>query len=72
MAIPNKKVARHGTYARLSPPGFLISRRYCPLGRRTFSLLPDCLTNRLPETLDELEQVVSAVEQAPSLAASCL
>jgi hypothetical protein len=62
--------ARHGTYARLSPPGTLIARWYCPLGRRTFSLLPDCLTVRLPGTLNDLEQVVVAVEQASSLAAS--
>ncbi|EIC23779.1 hypothetical protein Thi970DRAFT_00290, partial [Thiorhodovibrio frisius] len=27
--------ARHGTYARISPPGTLICRYYCPEGHRT-------------------------------------
>jgi len=62
--------ARHGTYPRRSPPGVLIARWYCPLAHRTVSLLPDYLASRLPGTLDEAEQVVLAVEQAPSLAAA--
>jgi hypothetical protein len=36
----------------------------------TFSLLPDCLAAKLPGTLAELEQVVGAVEQAPSVEAA--
>ncbi len=63
--------ARHGTYERLSPPGTLIARWYCPRGHRTFSLLPDCLAARLPGPLAEVEAVVAAVEQAKSLEAAC-
>ena len=63
--------ARHGTYARVSPPGTLIARWYCPEGHRTFSLLPDCLAARLTGTLAEVEALVRAVEQAPSQAAAC-
>ncbi|MEA3273955.1 MAG: hypothetical protein U9Q81_01365 [Pseudomonadota bacterium] len=63
--------ARHGTYERVSPPGTLIARWYCPEGHRTFSLLPDCLAARLSGTLAEVEAVVRNVEQAASLEASC-
>ena len=59
--------ARHGTYRRKSPPGTRIARWYCPTAHQTFSLLPDCLAARLPGALAEVEQVVRAVEQAPSL-----
>jgi hypothetical protein len=62
--------ARHGTYTRVSPTGTLIARWYCPTGRCTFSLLPDHLAARFPGTLPEIEQVVAAVEQAPSLEAA--
>jgi hypothetical protein len=64
-------LARHGTYERVSPPGTLIARWYCPEGHRTFSLLPDCLAARLTGTLAEVEAVVRTVEQAPSQAAAC-
>jgi hypothetical protein len=63
--------ARHGTYKRVSPPGTRVPRWYCPLGRRTFSLLPDCLAARLSGTLAELEAVVRAAEQAAGLEAAC-
>lgn len=59
--------ARHGTYERVVPPGTRIARWYCPEGHRTFSLLPDCLAARTSGTLEEVEAVVRAVEQAPSL-----
>ena len=62
--------ARHGTYTRVSPPGTLIARWYCPPGRCTFSLLPDHLAARFPGTLSEIEQVVATVEQASSLEAA--
>lgn len=62
--------ARHGTYERKSPAGTKIARWYCPQSQTTFSLLPDCLAARLPGTLNELEEVVAAVEQAPSLEAA--
>ncbi|MFB6261320.1 MAG: hypothetical protein ABEK42_11745 [Thiohalorhabdaceae bacterium] len=58
--------ARHGTYPRESPPGCRVPRWYCPTAGRTFSLLPDCLPAHLPGTFEEMEQVVVAVEQAPS------
>jgi hypothetical protein len=62
--------ARHGTYARVSPPGTRIARWYCPTGHCTFSLLPDHLAARFPGTLSEIEQVVATVEQAHSLEAA--
>jgi hypothetical protein len=62
--------AGHGTYERLSPPGTLIARWYCPEGHCTFSLLPDHLAARFPGTLCEIEQMVALVEQAPSLEAA--
>lgn len=64
------RFARWGTYARVDPPGTRIARWYCPEGHRTFSLLPDHLAARFPGTLAEIEQVVSAVEQASSLEAA--
>ena len=63
-------LARHGTYARVKPPGTLIARWYCPEGHKTFSLLPDCLAARLSGSLHEVETVVVAVEQAKSLEAA--
>ena len=63
--------ARHGRYERCSPPGTRIARWYCPTGHCTFSLLPDCLSARLPGTLAEVEAVVTTVEQANSLEAAC-
>lgn len=62
--------ARHGTYARMDPPGTQIARWYCPPGHRTFSLLPDHLAARFPGTLAQIEEVVAAVEQATSLEAA--
>lgn len=45
----------------------LIARWYCEDAHCTFSLLPDFLPSRLPGTLEELEEVVLAIERAPSL-----
>lgn len=39
-----------------------IARWYCPTGRMTFSLLPDCLAARLGGSLDEVEEAVVAAE----------
>ena len=66
--------ARHGTYARVDPPGTRIPRWYCPEGHCTFSLLADYLASRLSGSLKELERVVVEAEQAKSLeaAADCL
>ena len=61
---------RHGTYERVSPPGTRIARWYCSQGHCTFSLLPDHLAARFPGRLQEIEAVVAAVEQAPSLEAA--
>ena len=63
-------LARHGTYARKTPPGTRIARWYCRESQTTFSLLPDCLAARLPGTLAELEDAVFAAEHATSLAAA--
>lgn len=62
--------ARHGSYPRICPPGTRIARWYCPTAQRTVSALPDCLASHRSGTLDELEAMVRAVEQAPSLAAA--
>jgi len=61
---------RHGTYARVDPPGARVPRWYCPEGHCTFSLLADCFASRLPGSLVHLEQVVEQVEQAQSLQAA--
>jgi hypothetical protein len=61
---------RHGTYARVRPPGTRIARWYCRPAHCTFSLLPDHLAARFPGTLSEIEQVVAAAEQAKSLEAA--
>jgi hypothetical protein len=58
--------ARHGTYSRQTPEGTKIARWYCPDGHSTFSLLPDCLSSRLPGSLIEVETAINKVENAPS------
>ena len=63
-------LARHGTYGRVEPLGTRVARWYCPEGRRTFSLLPDCLASRLSGSLCEIEAVVIQVEQSKSLEAA--
>ena len=59
-------VGGHGTYARKTPRGAKIARWYCRESHTTISLLPDCLAARLPGTLDALEAVVVAAEEAGS------
>ncbi len=59
-------LARHGTYARVSPIGCLIARLWCPTARTSISLLPDFLCSRLTGTLAEVEAVVAAAEAAPT------
>lgn len=61
---------RVGTYGRVEPEGARVARYYCPAAQTTFSLLPDCLAARLCGSLDEVEQVVAAVEAAPSIEAA--
>lgn len=58
--------ARHGTYSRQTPAGTKIARWYCPEGHSTFSLLPDCLSSRLPGSLIDVETAINEVENAPS------
>ena len=58
--------ARHGTYPRKTPPGIKIPRWYCPKAHQTFSLLPDCLSSRLPGTLIQVENAINKVEDSPS------
>lgn len=54
--------ARHGTYTRVAPVGTQVARWYCPTGKTSFSLLPDCLASRLGGSLDAVEAVVATVE----------
>lgn len=58
---------RWGTYVRKYPVAVAVARWYCPLGRTTFSLLPDCLCASLPGTLEEVERVVTEAQQAEHL-----
>ncbi len=58
--------ASHGTYARVSPPGCLIARWWCPTAHVTISLLPDCLCSRLTGSLAEVEAVVAVADAAPT------
>ena len=60
-------MASHGTYGRKTPPGAKVPRWYCRESHTTISMLADCLAARLPGTLDALEAVVVAVEEAGSL-----
>lgn len=62
--------ARHGTYARVHPPGTRIARWYCPAAHQTFSLLPDCLAARWSGTLVEIEALVEQCASASSLEAA--
>lgn len=39
-----------------------VARWYCPTGKTSFSLLPDCLASRLGGSLDAVEEVVATVE----------
>jgi len=61
---------RHGTYARVDPPGTRIARWYCRKGHSTFSLLPDHLAARFPGTLAQIEEVAAVVEVSASLEAA--
>jgi len=60
------KFAGHGTYSRKFPDGVKVARWYCPSGHTTFSMLPDCLSSRLPGTLIEVETVINQIESSPS------
>jgi len=61
---------RLGTYPRVKPPGTRIARFYCPTGRFTISLLPDCFASRWSGDLDAIEEVVVVAEAAPSIEAA--
>jgi hypothetical protein len=54
--------ASHGTYSRKWPVPCEVARWYCPTGRVTYSLLPDCLAARMMGTLAQAEQAVAAVD----------
>lgn len=56
----------HGTYERVSPPGCLIARSWCPTAHISVSLLPDFLCAGLTGTLAEVEAAVAAAEAAPT------
>ena len=53
-------------YPRQTPQGTRIARWYCPDGHSTFSLLPDCLSSRLPGSLIDVETAINKAENAPS------
>lgn len=59
-------LARHGTYERVSPPGCLVARLWCPTAHASISLLPDFLCSRLTGSLAEVEAVVAAADAAPT------
>jgi hypothetical protein len=61
---------RLGTYGRVSPAGTRVPRWWCPVARKSISLLPSFLAARLSGTLDEVEAVVAAVEQAGGVTAA--
>jgi hypothetical protein len=62
--------ARHGSYARVTPPGVRVARWYCPEGHRTFSLLPDFLAARLPGLLAAIEDTITTTASAKSMEAA--
>lgn len=59
-----------GTYERVQPVGARVARFWCPLARESISLLPAFLAARMTGTLDEVEAVVLAVEQAGGVSAA--
>ncbi|MEY4512377.1 MAG: hypothetical protein RLZZ450_4499 [Pseudomonadota bacterium] len=61
---------RLGTYSRVSPAGTRVARWWCPVARKSISLLSEFLAARMSGTLDEVEAVVAAVEQAGGVAAA--
>lgn len=61
---------RLGTYGRVSPAGTRVARWWCPVARKSISLLPSFLAARLSGTLDEVEAVVSAVEREGGVTAA--
>jgi len=63
-------VEKLGSYPRVEPAGVRIARWWCPKRRASISLLPAFLAARLSGTLDAVEDVVAAVEQAGSVAAA--
>lgn len=61
---------RLGTYGRVVPAGARVARWWCPVARKSISLLPSFLAARLSGTLDEVEAVVAAVELAGGVTAA--
>lgn len=59
-----------GTYGRVQPEGVRVARFWCPQARVSISLLPAFLAAEMTGTLDEVEAVVLAVEQAGGVAAA--
>ncbi len=59
-----------GTYGRVAPAGAGVPRWWCPLARKSISLLPTFLAAGLSGTLDDVEAVVAAVEQAGGVVAA--
>jgi len=59
-----------GSYGRVEPGGVRVPRWWCPKQGVSISLLPSFLAARLSGTLGSVEAVVSAVEDAGSIAAA--
>jgi hypothetical protein len=59
-----------GTYGRVEPPGTRIPRWWCPLSRRSISLLPAFLAARLSGTLHAVEVAVATMDATGSVAAA--
>lgn len=66
----NCRIRLHGSYPREYPKGARIARVLCCTKGITFSLLPDCLCSRVPGKLEEVEAVVSMIENAADIASS--
>ena len=57
---------KNGTYRRKFPHGTKIARWYCADGHMSFSLLPDCLAAHLSDSLRQIEDILTEVENSPS------
>jgi hypothetical protein len=55
---------RLGTYLRKVPAVAFVTRYYCPESHTTIGLLPDFYASRMPGTLDDIEETVTAAEVA--------
>ena len=64
------RIRRHGSYPRKYPKQMGVARYFCYTGEITFSLLPDFLCSRVAGTLEEVEAVVSMIENTADIESS--